>query len=102
MINNENSIKLPQKCSNKALNDDFVSQRNHNALKLLSFIWLWKWSIFVGASLDVFGNIGKPSENRRKSSEVTGTFSEIPSMTRQKSHTFDSKKVGRCTGFKNK
>ena len=34
---------------------------------------------------DVFG----------KSSEVAVSFSEIPVMTRRKSHTFDSEKVGR-------
>ena len=98
MINNENSIQLPQKCSNKALNDDFVTQWNQNTS---SFIWLPKWSKFFGTSSNIFGNIWKPSENHRKSSEVTGTFSEIPSMTRQKSHAFDPEKVGRYTGSKN-
>ena len=44
---------------------------------------------------DIFGNVGKSSENRRKSSEVGLTFSEILVMTRQNSHTFDSEKVGR-------
>ena len=43
----------------------------------------------------IFGNVRKSSENRRKSSEVARTFSEIPVMTRQKSHAFDSEKVGR-------
>ena len=34
-----------------------------------------------------------PSENCQKSSKVAGTFSEIPVLTRQKSHVFDSEKV---------
>ena len=42
-------------------------------------------------------NISKSSENRRKSSEVARTFSEILVMTRQKSHAFDPEKVGRYT-----
>ena len=36
-------------------------------------------------------------ENRRKFLEVARMFSEIMVMTRQKSHVFDSEKVGRCT-----
>lgn len=47
-----------------------------------------KWSKFIGTSSGYFGNIQKPSESHRKSSEVAGTFSEIWSMTRQKSHAF--------------
>ena len=62
-----------------------MSQRNQNTLKLSSFKWLRKWSKFARTSSDVFGNIRKSSENRRKPSEVAGTISEIPSMTRQKS-----------------
>ena len=53
----------------------------------------------VGISSDIFGNVRKSSENRRKSSEVARTFSEIPVKTRQKSHAFDSEKVGRYTMF---
>ena len=49
----------------------------------------------VGISSDIFRNIRKSSENCRKSLEVARTFSEIPVMTRQKSHAFDSEKVGR-------
>ena len=49
----------------------------------------------VGTSSDNFGNVRKSSENGRKSSEVAGTFSEIPVMRRRKSHAFDSEKVGR-------
>lgn len=41
------------------------------------------------SDLEHFGN--------RKSSEVTGTFLEIPVITRQKSHVFDSEKVSRYT-----
>ena len=55
-----------------------------------------KCSKVVEISSDILGNIRKSSENRRKSSEVARTFSEIPLMTRQKSHAFDSEKVGRC------
>ena len=46
-----------------------------------------------GTSADIFGNVRKSSENRRKSSEVAVTFPEIPAMTRRKSHTFDQEKV---------
>ena len=42
-----------------------------------------------------FGNVRKSSENRRKSSEVARTFLEIPIVTRQQPHAFDSEKVGR-------
>ena len=51
----------------------------------------------IGTSSDIFGIIEKSSENHRKSSEVARTFSEIPVKTRQKSHAFDSEKVGRYT-----
>ena len=51
----------------------------------------------LGTSSDVFGKVQNSSENGRKSSEVTGTFSEIPVMTRLKAHAFDSEKVGRYT-----
>ena len=51
-----------------------------------------KCSKVVGISLDIFGNIRKSSENRWKSSEVAGTFSEIPVMTRQKSLDLTQKK----------
>ena len=54
-----------------------------------------KCSKVVGISSDIFGNVRKSLENRRKSSEVARTFSEIPVMTRHKSHAFDSEKVGR-------
>ena len=48
-----------------------------------------------GISLDIFGNVRKSLENRRKSLEVARTFSEITVMTRQKSHAFDLEKNGR-------
>ena len=51
----------------------------------------------VEISSDILGHVRKSSENRRKSSEVARMFSEIPLMTRQKSHAFDSEKVGRYT-----
>ena len=46
---------------------------------------------------NIFGKVRMSSGNHRKSSEVTVTFSEIPEMTRRKSHAFDSEKVGRYT-----
>ena len=48
----------------------------------------------VGISSDIFGNVMKSSENRRKSSEVAQTFSEISVRTRQKSHAFASARGG--------
>ena len=54
-----------------------------------------KCSKVVGISSDIFGKVWKSSENRRKSSEVARTFSEIPFMTIQKSHAFDTEKDGR-------
>ena len=58
-----------------------------------------KYSKVVRISSDIFGNVRKSSENRRKSSELARTFSEIPFMMRQKSHAFDSEKVGRYCLF---
>ena len=43
----------------------------------------------------IFGNFQKRWDVFGKSSEVAVTFSEIPVMTRRKSHAFDSEKVGR-------
>ena len=54
-----------------------------------------KRSKVVEISSDILRNIQESSENRWKSLEVARTFSEIPLMTRQKSHAFDSEKVGR-------
>ena len=56
-----------------------------------------KCSKVVRISSDIFGKVRKSSENLRKSLEVTWMFSEIPVMTRQKSHAFDSEKVGSYT-----
>ena len=41
-----------------------------------------KCSKVVGISSDIYGSVQKSSENRRKSSEVARSFSEIPVMTR--------------------
>ena len=49
----------------------------------------------VSPSSDSFWNFRNCSENRRKSSEGTGTFSEIPVLIRRKSHAFDFEKVDR-------
>ena len=49
----------------------------------------------IGTSSNIFGNARKSSENGRKYLEVAGTFSEVAVMTRRKSHSFDSEKVGR-------
>ena len=40
-----------------------------------------KCSKVVGISSNIFGKVGKSSENRRKSLEVARTFSEILVMT---------------------
>ena len=58
-----------------------------------------KCSEVVGISLDIFGNVRKSSENRQKSSEMARTFSEISVMMRQKSHVFNSEKVGRYSNI---
>ena len=58
-----------------------------------------KCSKVIEISLDILGNLRKSLENRQKSSEVAGTFSEIPLMLRQKSHAFDSEKVGKYTTY---
>ena len=70
MIDKENSIHLPQKCSSKALNDDSVSQRNQNTLKLLSFIWLrsgQSLSEHLRAFLATFDSLRKVIGNLRES-----------------------------------
>ena len=54
-----------------------------------------KCSKVVEITSDILSNVQKSSGNRRKSSEAARTFSEILLMTRQKSHAFDSEKVGR-------
>ena len=77
------------------LNADFVYHLYRNTLKLLPFKWLRKSSKITQTSFDIAGILQKSSENHRKSSEVIGTLSTIPVMTRQKSHTCDSEEVGR-------
>ena len=77
------------------LNADFVSHLYRNTLKLLPFKWLRKSSKITQTSFDIAGILQKSSENHRKSSEVIGTLSTVPVMTRQKSHTCDSEEVGR-------
>ena len=54
-----------------------------------------KCSKVVGILSSIFSNVRKSSENSQKFSEVARTFPEIPVMTRQKFHAFDSEKVGR-------
>ena len=58
-----------------------------------------KCSKVVGISSDIFSNFQKSWENCWKSSEVARTFSEIPVMTRQQSHAFDSEKVDRYSVY---
>ena len=77
------------------LNADFVYHLYRNTLKLLPIKWLRKSSKITQTSFDIAGILQKSSENHRKSSEVIGTLSTIPVMTRQKSHTCDSEEVGR-------
>ena len=87
MINYQNSIQFPPKMRimltlcpkhpNSFTTESQSVQRSSEHLQTL------------------FGNVRKSSENCLKSSEVAGTFSEIPVMTRRKSHAFDSEKVGR-------
>ena len=98
MINNENSIQLPQKHSKKALNADLTGSKHAEVVTFYpTFKWLWRCSNVVGTSSNVFGKVQNSSENGRKSSEVTVTFSEIPVLTRRKAHAFDSEKVGGYT-----
>ena len=92
--NNQTSIQS-QHYSKKVLNADFVSHLYRNTLKLLPFKWLRKSSKITQTSFDIAGILQKSPENHGKSSEVIGTLSTIPVMTRQKSHTCDSEEVGR-------
>ena len=73
----------------------FSPYDNRKSFQMSTICLNRKCSNVVGISSDIFGNIRKSSENRRKSSEMARTFSEIPVMTRQKSHALDSEKVGR-------
>ena len=94
MINNKNSSQLPRKHSKKALNADLTGSKH---AEVVTVLLLWRCSNVFGTSSDVLGKVQNSSENGRKSSEVTGTFSEIPVLTRLKAHAFDSEKVGRYT-----
>ena len=60
---------------------------NQNMLKLPSLIA----SEVLKRHWNIFGHFRQGLEVFQKSLEVTGTFSEIPAITRQKSHAFDSK-----------
>ena len=71
----------------------FALYNNRKSLQISTIRSNHKCSKVIGISSDIFGNVGKSSENRRKTSEVARTFSEILVMTRQKSHAFDSEKV---------
>ena len=73
----------------------FALYNNCKSFQMATIRLNQKCSKVVWISSDIFGNIQKSSENRRKSLEVAWTFSEILVMTRQKSHAFDSEKVGR-------
>ena len=75
----------------------FAPYNNHKSYQISTIRSNRKCSKVIGISTDIFGNVRKSPENRRKSSEVPRTFSEIPVMTRQKSHAFDSEKVSRYT-----
>ena len=73
----------------------FAPYNNRKSFQMSIICSNRKCSKVIGISSDIFGNVRTSSENHRKSSEVAWTFSEIPVMTRQKSHAFDSEKVGR-------
>ena len=73
----------------------FAPYNNQKSFQMSTIRSNRKCSKVVGISSDIFGSLQKSSENRRKSSEKARSFSEIPVMTRQKSHALDSEKVGR-------
>ena len=75
----------------------FTPYNNCKSFQMSTIRMNGKCSKVVGISLNIFGNVWKSSESRQKSLEVARTFSEILVMTRQKSHAFDSEKVGRYT-----
>ena len=77
----------------------FALYDNCKSLQMSTIRLNRKYSKVVRISSDIVGNVRKSSENLRKSSELARTFSEIPFMTRQKSHAFDSEKVGRYCPF---
>ena len=73
----------------------FSPYNNRKSFQMSTIRLNHKCSKVFGISSSIFSNVQKSSENRQKSSEVARTFPEIPIMTRQKSHAFDSEKVGR-------
>ena len=73
----------------------FAPYNNRKSFQMSTIRLNRKCSKVVEILSDIFGNIGKSSESCCKFSEVPRMFSEIPVMTRQKSHVFDSEKVGR-------
>ena len=73
----------------------FALYNNRKSFQMSTIRLNRKCSKVVGISSFIFGNVQKSSENSWQSLEVTRTFSEIPVMTRQKSHALDSEKVGR-------
>ena len=77
----------------------FAPYNNRKSFQVSTIRLNRKCSKVVGISSFIFGNVRKSSENHRKSSEVASTFLEIPVMTRQKSHGFDSEKVGRYSNL---
>ena len=97
-------LQIWMSCSNKL---DFIldllriiSLLNYNNCKSFQMLRVRsnrKRSKVIGMSSDLFGNVRKSSENCRKSLEVAWMFLEIPVMTRQNSHAFDSEKVDRDT-----
>ena len=73
----------------------FALYNNRKSFQMSTIRSNRKCSKVVGISSDIFSNFQKSWKNCRKSSEEARTFSEIPGMTRQQSHAFDSEKVGR-------
>ena len=78
----------------------FALYNNHKSFQMPTIHLNCKCSKVVGIPSDIFGNIRKSRENRWESSEEARKFSEIPVMTRQKSHAFDSEKVARYSIYK--
>ena len=62
----------------------FAPHNNRKSFQMSTIRLNRKCSKVVGISSDIFGNVRKSSGNRRKSSEVARTFSEIPVMNETK------------------
>ena len=60
----------------------FALYNNRKSFQMSTIRSNRKCSKVVGISSDIYGSVQKSSENRRKSSEVARSFSEIPVMTR--------------------